>query len=141
MRERGRANRAAGQRRNAEFQLATTSDVAFLLLIFFLSTAIFLSPYGLPMVLPPSGAEPLAVPAEDLARIALDARGAVLAEGVSRTREALVAWARSKKESRGGIVFQIDVHPLCSYEKVVAVVDVLREAGADRVHFDLQGSS
>ena len=137
---RGRSPRR-GRRRNAEFQLATTSDVAFLLLIFFISTAIFVSPYGLPIVLPPAGAEPLVVAAEDVLLIELDAGGGIAAGGSARTRAQLAGWVREVRQNRPDAVFRMEVHPLCPYQGVIDVVDTLRGVGAERVHFGVQDFS
>ena len=130
-----------GGRRSAEFQLATTSDVAFLLLIFFISTAIFVSPYGLPILLPPGGAQPVAVEAKDLVTVELDAAGDVRAEGVARPAPALVEWARTVQAERPEVVFRLAIHAQCPYESVVAAVDALRQAEARRIHFGLEVGS
>ena len=128
-------------RRSAEFQLATTSDVAFLLLIFFISTAIFVSPYGLPIVLPPAGAEPVSVEPEDVVTVSLDAAGTIRAGGESRTADELVAWARASQAERPGIVFRLAIHADCPYAGVVSAVDALRLANAERIHFGVERPS
>ena len=137
----GRGRRRLRTRYSTEFQLASTSDIAFLLLIFFISTAIFVSPYGLPIVLPPAGAQPVAVEAEDLVTVELDQAGHVRAEGVPYAASELAAWARAVQGARATVVFRLAIHPDCPYESVVAVVDGLREAEAQRIHFGMGGGS
>lgn len=134
---RGRRQRLARRRQAPELQLATTSDIAFLLLIFFISTAIFVSPRGLPLLLAPAGASAEPVTDEQLAVVRLGAAGEITAGGAARTPQELTAWAASVQASRPGMVFALEAHASCPYEAVVRAIDALRGAAVARLGFSL----
>jgi biopolymer transport protein ExbD len=123
--------------REPRIQLATTSDIAFLLLIFFIATAIFVSPAGLPLVLAPAGASARRVVERDLATVRLGAAGEITAGGERRTPEALAAWAQTVQTERPGAVFSVEVDGRCPYEGVVRALDALRGAAVERIGFSL----
>ncbi len=143
MRPSGSRARRVGRRRRrgVEFQLATTSDVAFLLLIFFITTAVFVSPYGLPLLLPPAGEAPTLVSERDLAVVEIDDAGRVTAGGRERTADELVEWAAALRRGRPETVFSLRIQAGCPYAGVVHAVDALRRAEVSRIAFALAGGA
>ena len=120
--------------RLAELELSSTSDIAFLLLIFFLSTAVFASQSGLSFLLPPAGRAPVAR-ADASVLVRLDAAGGIAADGAAVTAHALTGWARERLAQAPDRLFIVEVDPRCPYEELVAALDALRRAAVRRVSF------
>ena len=120
--------------RLAELELASTSDIAFLLLIFFLSTAVFASQTGLAFLLPPAG-RAAAPAAEPPARVAVDASGRISVAGVGLDESGLATWARTQTLAAPDRLFVVEVDPRCAYEHLVTALDALQRASVRRVTF------
>ena len=98
----GRINLGSGRvrirrSRTAEIQLTSTSDIAFLLLIFFLATAVFVSQMGLPLVLPPAGSTPMTVSESEILVLELSPTGELSWQGETLATESLTGWARERE--------------------------------------------
>jgi len=121
--------RIEAQRRRAPISLTALIDVVFLLLIFFMLASTFAKDRGLPLVLgAPSGGAP--VTGAILVRVDGDRLDL---NGLSVSREELAqAFARRAAEPEPPAVV---VHgaPGASVAAVVAVIDLARAAGLDRV--------
>lgn len=120
--------------RLAELELASTSDIAFLLLIFFLSTAVFASQGGLAFLLPPAGRAP-ATTAVTAVHVAVDALGGITAGGARLQPESLASWARARTAEAPERLFVVEVDPRCRYEHLVSALDALQRAAVRRVMF------
>lgn len=121
--------------RLTEIQLTSTSDVAFLLLIFFLATAVFVSQFGLPLVLPPAGERPTTVSAAEVLRLTLDSGGNLTAGGVALQPAELAGWAREREREEAGRIYLLEVDARCSYLHLVTALDALRAASVERISF------
>lgn len=109
------------------------SDIAFLLLIFFLVTTIFALEEGIPMVLPGKATSQIKVKTKNIARIQTHSNGAITIddEQVSLTQ------VRPKIERRLAnnpkLIVVIETHPDSEYGLMVDVLDELRLANARRI--------
>lgn len=112
---------------------ATMSDIAFLLLIFFISTTVFDTETGIPLVLPPDKAAPVSVSPEDLLVLRGYADGKIALNGDSIRRNEVAGAIRSRLQVRPGLVVSIETERNASYEVMVELLDQVRKSNARRV--------
>ena len=112
-----------------EIPLVSTADVSFLLLIFFLSTAIFTAERGIVLGLPVPGAPQRLVRPERIARVAVDAEHRVMLDGAvlppGGLRNALVA----RRRAEPGLIVQLTVDPAAPYAALVEALDQVKLSG------------
>ncbi|MFH1843902.1 MAG: biopolymer transporter ExbD [bacterium] len=118
-----------------EISMASTSDVAFLLLIFFIVTTIFAAEQGLIMVLPAkqTKADMVKVKQSNVATIK------VLASNLVTLDERLIEINHIKSEIQdrldinAELVVILEIHPDADYGQMIACLDELRLANARKV--------
>ncbi|HEU4394310.1 MAG TPA: biopolymer transporter ExbD [Planctomycetota bacterium] len=124
-----------------EIPLVSTADVGFLLLIFFLSTAIFRADRALLLRLPPPGESGFVVPAERVVRIEVLPDRGVLLDGRrppgGRLREALAERLLRKPD----LLVALAVHPAVPYAALVETLDDVKLSGARRISLRTEGGS
>ncbi len=124
-----------------EIPLASTADVAFLLLIFFIATTVFAIDEGLPLILPPKGSQVVKVSAKNVSRIVAHENGSVTIDkqpvAISDIKEVvLMKLAENEK-----LVISLETHPRCQYGVMVKVLDQLKLAKATRISLRLYTSA
>ena len=129
------------RRSHPEIPLVSTADVAFLLLIFFLSTAVFAVERGIVLDLPGPGERPLSVPASRLADVRVAADGTWTVDGGRASRPADLARAiGARLASVPDLVVRIDVAPAAPYAALVTALDQVKVAGARAVTIQTEES-
>jgi biopolymer transport protein ExbD len=112
-----------------EIPLVSTADVSFLLLIFFLSTAIFTAERGIVLGLPVPGAPQRLVRPERIARVLVDAEHRVVLDGAvlppGGLRNALVA----RRHAEPGLIVLLTVDPAAPYAALVEALDQVKLSG------------
>ncbi len=112
------------------------TDISFLLIIFFLVTAVFTADQGLKLALPDKESEPKQLPPEDVIEIVIDDNGEYLLEGVSPTggtglpgleREIGVLVERNPDS-----VVLVKAAETVIYQQVLDVLSAAKSAGAGR---------
>ena len=130
--------RAARKRAPGEVNSASMSDIAFLLLIFFLVTTIFALEKGIPMVLPAH------TPAKKISKsnmliIQAHANGAITMDNeVVTLRQVRLGVERRLVENRKLIVV-LETHRDSEYGLMVDLLDELRLAQARRISLKQMG--
>jgi biopolymer transport protein ExbD len=134
---RGRRRRVSG-----EIPVASTADIAFLLLIFFLVSTTFPKDKGLAIVLP-APSEQVEVSQRDILHLAIRADGVVeVKRGESQQvqevqpRDVEGIW-RQEVASNPNLVAAIRTHPAAPYSFMVDVLDALEGANAQRISLQL----
>ncbi|HET7904511.1 MAG TPA: biopolymer transporter ExbD [Candidatus Eisenbacteria bacterium] len=119
--------------------LVSTSDVAFLLLIFFLSTAALNVERGLLLDLPRAG-EPLTLLApERVATLDVAADRSVRLDGVAVPVERIRTALAGRLERTPGLVVRLRVAATAPYATFVAVLDQVKLAGARSLSLETGG--
>lgn len=113
------------------------SDVAFLLLVFFLSTTIFDFEVGIPMVLPGVQASPMPVERRNVLTIHTDAQGAITVDSVPVIPAQIVGIVRERLAGNPELIVQIETDPTVPYEMMIRVLDRVRQAQATRISLRL----
>lgn len=113
-----------------EIPLVSTADVSFLLLIFFLATAVFQVERGILLGLPAPGAAPRAVSSDRIARITVGADRSLRLDGEPLAPGTLRDALRRRLEGRPGTLVTLEVHPRAPYDALVQTLDQVKLSGA-----------
>jgi biopolymer transport protein ExbD len=122
-----------------EIPQASLPDMAFLLLIFFISATVFGVEHGLPLVLPSAKRSPrISVEPTEVFRIQARADGAVMAEDRVVQVAEIEALLRARNAERlaqqqSELIVIVETHPDAAYELMVSILDQIRAAGSRRV--------
>ena len=122
-----------------EIPQASLPDMAFLLLIFFISATVFGVEHGLPLVLPSAKRSPrISVEPTEVFRIQARADGSVWAEDRVVQVAEIETLLRAGNAARLGqqqseLIVIVETHPDAAYELMVSVLDQIRAAGSRRV--------
>jgi biopolymer transport protein ExbD len=130
------------QKVSDEIPSSSMADIAFLLLIFFLVSTTFPKDKGLAVVLPESGAE-VAVSQRNVLHIHVLANGTVnLRRGESENistitaREVEAIW-RTEVAQNPNLIAAVKTHPEAAHRYMIAVLDALQLAGAERISLEI----
>ncbi len=124
------------KRKTSGIPTASMSDVAFLLLIFFLTTTKFDIKQGLGLVLPPpaeEGAERVRVDDQNIARVLIREDGRVALDEEEISYIALESRIRTMVAENPELVVSLSTHRRSRYHYMIEALDRLRAAGADRI--------
>lgn len=126
---------------NPEIPLVSTSDVAFLLLIFFLSTAALNVERGLLLDLPRAGDVPAEVAASRLVTVEVAADGAFSVDGELATPEGLRAALAARVAAVPDAVIRLLVSPAAPYRAFVTALDQVKLSGARELSLETGAGS
>jgi biopolymer transport protein ExbD len=121
---------------------ASMADIAFLLLIFFLVTTVFPKDKGLAVVLPEQGQETQVSPKNILHIIARPDGIVELRRGESQSVQQIRAadlesiW-RQEVTQNPNLIAAVKTHPDAPHRYMIAVLDALQLAGADRISLQI----
>jgi biopolymer transport protein ExbD len=121
---------------NPEIPLVSTSDVAFLLLIFFLSTSALNVERGLLLELPRAGDAPASVPSSRVVTVDVASDGSIQLDGAAVTTEALRAALGSRLAAAPDVVVRLLVAPGAPYTAFVTALDQVKLAGVRQLSLE-----
>ena len=108
-----------------EIPTASMSDIAFLLIIFFMTTSVFSRDKGLKLVLPEKGQE-VKVASENLVKIAINPQGEIFFGDQPVTLDQLPEKIKEKLAENPKYVILIKTNELAPYDKMIQVLDVVK---------------
>lgn len=126
-----------------EIPTASMADIAFLLLIFFLTTTVFEEEKGLPIVLPEAAAEQVEVSQKNIIHFLVREDGAVVIRRGQSTAEQVVTASevegimRQEIAANPEIIAAVKTAPEAPYRYMVHVLDGLQAAAAQRISLQL----
>ena len=115
---------------------ASMSDVAFLLLIFFLTTTKFDIKQGLGLVLPPppeEGAQRVRIRDENIARVLINREGRVALNDEEISYAELESKLRIMVRENPDLVISLRTDRRSRYYHMVDALDRIRSSGADKI--------
>ena len=121
---------------NPEIPLVSTSDVAFLLLIFFLSTSALSVERGLLLELPRAGDAPAVISAARIVSVTVAADGTFALEGTPLSAPALRAELLQRLGATPDAVVRLRVDPAAPYAAFVSVLDQVKLSGARQLSLE-----
>jgi len=113
-----------------EIPAASMSDIAFLLLIFFIATTIFDIEQGIPLLLPGVGGKVKKVNPKNVMRITTDPSGQVYVDGNPVRIEDIEGMTRQRLAQNPKTIIAIESHPDSRYETTIQVLDEVKKAEA-----------
>ncbi len=114
---------------------ASMSDIAFLLIIFFMLTTVFRKEIGLKVVLPQAETTERILKSRDLANIYIDREGRISVDDNLVSPEQVKIAFKIKMAQNPATIAQIKADKDADYGPVWEVIDALRDAQAFRVVF------
>jgi len=109
-------------------------DVAFLIIIFFITSTVFSKDRGLKLILPEKSTVVAKIKKENILTIKINAIGEVMVDKEIFTDLKMI---RSRVEdglaNNDSLVISIKTHPEARYERMIQVLDQVRLAGAKRI--------
>ena len=119
---------------------SSQSDIAFLLIIFFMVAAVFTTPEGLNIFLPKKDTQPRTVPAENLLIVNLSDEGIITLNNTAISLSELFPRVKEQKENNPQIVVLFKVDGGCPYGYVVSAVNELQKIPDLRISFKTIGA-
>jgi biopolymer transport protein ExbD len=116
-----------------EISTASMSDIAFLLLIFFLVTTIFAQEMGLPMTLPGQASETAKIKQDNILNIEVSAQNIIYVDGTRFLVTGIEREVRRRLAANEKLIIQLKVHPDAFYGTMVDVLDELQLADAKKI--------
>lgn len=107
------------RRRQAEMPMASMSDIAFLLIIFFITSISFVYRQGLRISLPKKDSLPVVLPAKDILILILDKDGTLIKNGKKITLKELDGTNES------AAIIKVDKE--CPYKYLVSTLETLQK--------------
>ena len=129
----------------SEIPSASMADIAFLLLVFFLTTTVFNEEKGLELLLPEAKAEEIQVSQKNMLHIIVQDNGMVVLRKGKNPEEApisvdgLAERMRQEIAMNPKIIAAVKTVPDARYYHMIAVLDELREAEAGRISLQMYG--
>ena len=130
------------QRVSDEIPTASMADIAFLLLVFFLTTTVFNEEKGLPIVLPEE-AEEQEVSAKNIIFFIVRPDGSVIVRRGESEQEQVVPYTqieailRTELAANENLIAAIKTDPFAPYKHMINVLDEVKMAGADRISLQM----
>ena len=126
------------QKVSDEIPTASMADIAFLLLVFFLTTTVFNEERGLPIVLPEQSEEQDVSP-KNLIFFIVQPDGRVVVRRGESEQEQTVAYnqvagiLRQALAANSNLIAAIQTHPDAPYRHMVNTLDEVKLSGAERI--------
>jgi biopolymer transport protein ExbD len=115
-----------------EISQASTADIAFLLLIFFISTTVFEQEFGMQVVLPGLGGKSVKVRRDNVLTIHAAADGAFYIEDAPIALREIRTRVEGELEGNDQLIISIETDGEAAYERMIDVLDEVKAAGAPR---------
>jgi biopolymer transport protein ExbD len=115
-----------------EISQASTADIAFLLLIFFISTTVFEQEFGIPVVLPGLGGKAVKVKRENVLTVRAAADGSIYVDDAPVPLGQVRTMLETQLNENESLIISIETDPEAPYERMVDVLDEVKAAGAQR---------
>lgn len=130
------------ERVSDEIPTASMADIAFLLLVFFLTTTVFNEEKGLPIVLPEES-EVQDISAKNIIFFIVRADGAVIVRRGESQQEQVIPYnqiesiLRTELAANENLIAAIKTDPDAPYKHMINVLDEVKLAGADRISLQM----
>lgn len=120
------------EKSNPSIPTASMGDIAFLIIIFFMTTSIFSREKGLKIVMPEKGSE-VKIKSENILTIAVNPQGEILIKDKIVTIPELKDIVRSELTLNPELVIALRVSRTAPYKTMIDVFDELKLSKAERI--------
>jgi biopolymer transport protein ExbD len=125
-------------RQPEEIPLASTSDIAFLLIIFFLAASALLEMRGVKVPLPVKDAPPMQIQKKDLFKIRIDETGAFHHDGRAKPLGELMTMVMEALRSNENLVVVLQASQDAPVESVTRILDELQKRKVIRISLSME---
>jgi len=115
-----------------EINSSSMSDIAFLLLVFFLVTTTISLDKGISLILPADGNE-LEVNKKNIVEILINDRGVVMMDNDPIKIDNIKKLAENKVNNNDKIIFSVTTGKNTEYHYYISVLDQLKQSGATKI--------
>ena len=128
---------------SAEIPNASMADIAFLLLVFFLTTTVFNEEKGLELLLPESKAQEVQISQKNMLHIIVNPDGRITLKKGKNPEEQPIPVAGLAERMRQEIALNpriiaaVKTDPDATYDQMVQVLDELQQAEASRISLQM----
>jgi biopolymer transport protein ExbD len=125
----------------AEIPTASMADIAFLLIIFFMTTTNFAREKGLKFVLPEKKDQPqeVKIKSENLLKISINDKGELFLNDEEARWENLEREVKLRLEKNPNLIILIRTHRDAPYEYMIRAFDAVKAAGGKKVGLGIIG--
>lgn len=127
-----------GRRDIDEIPLASTADIAFLLIIFYLASSSLLEFRGVSLPLPQKDAPPMQILKKNIFRVTIDKNGDYIHEKNKSALDELMRLAESDHKKNPDLVVVIKVNPAAPAEKVPQIIRELQKTGIEKFSMGME---
>jgi len=120
-------------RPSTEISAASMSDIAFLLLIFFLVSTIFAVEQGIPLLLPGQQSRNVKVKRKNILIVKAHANGSITVDQKPVALKQIRPMVEEKLAENPKLIVVIETHPDCEYGLMIDILDELKLANARRI--------
>ena len=117
------------------------TDISFLLIIFFLVAAVFISDQGLLVLLPDKEDLPIEIEADQILFLEINDVGAYYIDGNLVSADKLQETIHSELNSRNDPVIIIEVAPGIKYQETLSAMQTAKKAGGNNFSISVQNSN
>jgi len=122
-----------------EIPLVSTADVSFLLLIFFLSTTIFVTQRGISLELPGPADRPLLLQPSKMVQVSVQGDQSVRVDGEVVAAGAVGRMLRQRLRANPDLVVRLTIDSAAPYSALVQTLDQVKLSGARQVSLQKSG--
>ena len=122
-------------RQETEIPTASTADIAFLLIIFFMLTTVFRTEFGLKLVLPTAEATERIMKRRNVAHVWLDKAGRTSINDNILDLTAVTSVCRDEVADNPDLIMVVRADQESEYGRVNDVLEALKEASALKITF------
>lgn len=126
------------KRKIDEIPQSSMSDVAFLLLIFFIVTTIFNTEMGIPLALPGKTSAKTQMNPKNILKFQSDSQGNVFMNDEPIALLSISGEIDSRLAANDKLVVSIQSHPDSRYETMVAILDEVKKSDATRISLTMR---
>lgn len=123
------------RRREAEIPTASTADIAFLLIIFFMLTTVLRTEYGLKVTVPPALSTERILKRRNIHHIWIDKTGRISIDDNFVEIDAIPSLMQRKVMENPELISEILADKAADYGVINDVLEALKEAGSFKVLF------
>jgi biopolymer transport protein ExbD len=126
------------KRKIDEIPQASMSDVAFLLLIFFIVTTIFNTEKGIPLSLPGKTSAKTQMNPKNILKLQSDANGNVYMDDEPIALPSIAGEIDARLAENDKLVVSIQSHPDSRYNTMVLILDEVKKSDATRISLNMR---
>ena len=115
-----------------EINSSSMSDIAFLLLVFFLVTTTISLDKGISLILPAEGNE-MEVNQKNIVNILVNESGRILVDEKPKMISEIKSLVERKIGSNPNVIFSVQTHPRTKYQDYISLLDELKKAKATKI--------